>query len=94
MYKSRRIDPNSTYVPDFDYNRDIGFGSTCTGDVGSVRGHDRRRALRGGEKAWEAMLPNFETLERNGFAVVGIAPKLGVRESRRIVGEVIVTKRL
>jgi hypothetical protein len=26
MYRSRRLDPCSTYVPDFDYNRDIGFG--------------------------------------------------------------------
>lgn len=94
MYKSRRIDPDSTYVPDFDYNRDIGHGEYlhwgCKVECEDTTDAD---ALRQAEKAaWEAMLPNFETLERNGFAVVSVAPKLGIRESRRIVGEAIVTE--
>lgn len=94
MYKSRRIDPNSTYVPDFDYNRDIGFGEYLHwGCQVECEDTTDAEALREAEKkAWETMLPNFETLERNGFAVVSVAPKLGIRESRRIVGEVVITE--
>lgn len=94
MYKSRRIDPNSKYVPDFDYNRDIGFGEYlhwgCQVECDDTTDADALR--RAEEAAWEAMMPNFETLQRNGFAVTSVAPKLGIRESRRIVGEVIVTE--
>lgn len=94
MYKSRRIDPESTFVPKFDYNRDIGFGDYLHwGCQVECRDTTDAEALREAEKAaWDAMLPNFETLEKNGFAVTWVAPKLGIRESRRIVGEVIVTE--
>lgn len=94
MYRSRRIDPNSSYVPDFDYNRDIGFGEYlhwgCQVECADTT--DAAALREAEEKAWEAMLPNFETLARNGFAVTYVAPKLGIRESRRIVGEVIITE--
>lgn len=94
MYKSRRIDPSSTYVPDFDYNRDIGYGEYlhwgCQVECDDTT--DAEALRRASEAAWQAMLPNFETLARNGFAVTHIAPKLGVRESRRIIGEVIITE--
>ncbi|MBE3576392.1 MAG: FAD-dependent oxidoreductase [Limnochordales bacterium] len=94
MFKSRRIDPASTYVPDFDYNRDIGFGEylhwgcqvECTDTTDDA-------ALREAERAaWEVMLPHFAILEEKGFAVTYVAPRLGIRESRRIVGEVMVTE--
>lgn len=94
MYRSRRLDPCSTYVPDFDYNRDIGFGEYlhwgCKVECEDTT--DAEALARAEKAAWEAMLPNWATLEENGFAVTWVAPRLGIRESRRIVGEVIVTE--
>jgi ribulose 1,5-bisphosphate synthetase/thiazole synthase len=94
MYRSRRIDEKSPYVPDFCYNRDIGFNEylhwgcqvPCANTVDSAELQKAEAA------AWAAMLPNFATLSENGFAVTYMAPRLGIRESRRIIGEVIVTE--
>jgi ribulose 1,5-bisphosphate synthetase/thiazole synthase len=94
MFKSRRIDPESTYVPDFDYNRDIGFGEylhwgcqvECADTTDAAALQEAERA------AWKVMLPHFAALEEHGFAVTYVAPRLGIRESRRIVGEVMVTE--
>ncbi|HHT28421.1 MAG TPA: FAD-dependent oxidoreductase [Firmicutes bacterium] len=94
MYRSRRIDEQSQYVPDFCYNRDIGFNEylhwgcqvPCADTV------DSEELRKAEQAAWEVMRPNFATLQENGFVVTYMAPRLGIRESRRIVGEVIITE--
>ena len=77
MYKSRRIDPNSTYVPDFDYNRDIGFGEYLHWGC-QVECEDTTDAEALARRRKAAMPPNLRP-ERNGFCRRRIASKLGVR---------------
>jgi len=40
-------------------------------------------------KAWEAMLPDFEELKLKGCRLNYLAPKIGIRESRRVIGDYI-----
>lgn len=44
------------------------------------------------EEAWLAMETQFENLRKKGFKVVSVAPKMGVRETRRVMGDYILNE--
>ena len=44
------------------------------------------------DEAWRAMETQFNKHKENGFRVVAIAPKMGIRETRRIMGDYIINE--
>lgn len=42
------------------------------------------------DEAWRAMETQFARHQENGFRVVAVAPKMGIRETRRIMGDYII----
>lgn len=42
------------------------------------------------DEAWRAMESQFAKHKENGFRVVAVAPKMGIRETRRIMGDYII----
>jgi ribulose 1,5-bisphosphate synthetase/thiazole synthase len=91
MYTTQKVDPTSTFKPrgsHMSQGEYLHWG--CR-----VKCHDTtsEEALQQAQReAWAQMLPDFEELASKGFRLNALAPRIGVRESRRFVGDYTLTE--
>jgi ribulose 1,5-bisphosphate synthetase/thiazole synthase len=88
MYTSQRVDPASPFQPKAAH---IGQGEYLHwGCKVECQDTTSEEALQSAQReAWKQMLPDFDALRANGFRLNALAPRIGVRESRRFIGDYV-----
>ena len=91
MYIATRIDPKSDYKPSWCY---MGYGDYLVwGPTLECEDTTDDSKLQATQLAALRRLRRTAThLVKHGFAITAVAPRIGVRESRRVIGEYLLTE--